>query len=41
MAKKKKASPLLGRWRITWMKQWNQDFVDEEEEQCRHGGEHP
>ena len=32
MAKKKKATPFLGRWRITWMKQWDQDFVDEEEE---------
>jgi hypothetical protein len=32
VAKKKKANPFLGRWRITWMEQWDQDFVDEEEE---------
>ncbi len=25
-------SPLLGRWRITWMEQWSQDFVDAEVE---------
>ncbi len=25
-------SPLLGRWRITWMEQWAQDFVDAEVE---------
>jgi hypothetical protein len=31
MATKAK-SPLLGRWRITWMDQWDQDFVDEETE---------
>ena len=31
MAKKAKPkSPLEGRWRITWMDQWDQDFVDEE-----------
>ena len=29
---KKKENPFLGRWRITWMEQWDQDFVDEEEE---------
>ena len=29
MAKKAKPkSPLAGRWRITWMEQWDQDFVD-------------
>jgi len=28
MAKKAKSkSPLAGRWRITWMEQWDQDFV--------------
>ncbi len=33
MAKKAKSkSPLAGRWRITWMDQWDQDFVDEEVE---------
>src|SRR5262245_9139034 len=33
MAKKRKAkSPLAGRWRITWMEQWDQDFVDAEVE---------
>ena len=33
MAKKGKAkSPLAGRWRITWMEQWDQDFVDAEVE---------
>ena len=31
MAKKTK-SPLAGRWRITWMDQWDQDFVDAEVE---------
>ncbi len=25
-------NPFRGRWRITWMDQWNQDFVDEEVE---------
>jgi hypothetical protein len=25
-------SPLVGRWRITWMEQWSQDFVDAEVE---------
>jgi hypothetical protein len=25
-------NPLEGRWRITWMDQWDQDFVDEEVE---------
>ena len=33
MAKKTKSkSPLLSRWRITWMDQWDQDFVDQETE---------
>src|SRR5205823_2858329 len=33
MAKKSKTpSPLEGRWRITWMEMWDQDFVDEEVE---------
>jgi hypothetical protein len=33
MAKKAKAkSPLAGRWRITWMEQWDQEFVDAEVE---------
>ena len=33
MAKKAKTkSPLQGRWRITWMEQWDQDFVDAEVE---------
>ena len=33
MAKKAKAKcPLIGRWRITWMEQWDQDFVDAEVE---------
>ena len=33
MAKKAKPkSPLEGRWRITWMDQWDQDFVDAEVE---------
>lgn len=31
MAKKSKF-PLEGHWRITWMDQWDQDFVDEEVE---------
>lgn len=31
MAKKTK-NPFLGRWRITWMENWDQDFVDEEEQ---------
>lgn len=31
MAKKAKSkSPFQGHWRITWMEQWDQDFVDEE-----------
>jgi hypothetical protein len=25
-------SPFVGHWRITWMDQWEQDFVDEEVE---------
>jgi len=29
---KKNNNPSLGRWRITWMENWDQDFVDEEEE---------
>src|SRR5262245_21787994 len=33
MAKKVKAqSPLAGHWRITWMEQWDQEFVDAEVE---------
>jgi hypothetical protein len=28
--KKKSSNPFKGRWRITWMEQWDQDFVDEE-----------
>ncbi len=33
MAKKEKSKcPLEGRWRITWMDQWDQDFVDAEVE---------
>ena len=33
MAKNAKPkSPLEGRWRITWMDQWDQDFVDAEVE---------
>ncbi len=33
MARKaKRDSPLAGRWRITWMEQWDQDFVDAEVE---------
>ena len=30
--KSKPESPFTGRWRITWMDQWDQDFVDEEVE---------
>jgi hypothetical protein len=30
--KTKPKSPFTGRWRITWMDQWEQDFVDEEVE---------
>ena len=31
MAKKAKSkNALVCRWRITWMDQWDQDFVDEE-----------
>ena len=29
---KKQSNPFKGRWRITWMEQWDQDFVDEEVE---------
>lgn len=34
MAKKKPKQENMfeGRWRITWMEQWDQDFVDEEVE---------
>jgi hypothetical protein len=33
MAKERKPeSPFFGRWRITWMDQWGQDFVDAEVE---------
>src|SRR5215470_6127617 len=33
MAKKAKPKSLfVGRWRITWMEQWDQDFVDAEVE---------
>ena len=30
--KAKQKNPFEGRWRITWMDQWDQDFVDEEVE---------
>src|SRR5438132_204433 len=32
MAKPKKPSPFTGRWRIVSMEQWEQDFIDEQEE---------
>jgi hypothetical protein len=32
MAKSKAKSPFAGRWRITSMEQWDQDYIDEEEE---------
>jgi len=32
MAKAKPKSPFSGRWRITSMEQWEQDYIDEEEE---------
>lgn len=32
MAKSKQPNPFTGRWRIVSMDQWEQDFVDEEEE---------
>ncbi len=33
MAKPSKPkNPFAGRWRITWMEQWDQDFVDAEDE---------
>src|SRR4051812_36314057 len=32
MAKLKHSNPFTGRWRIVSMEQWDQDFVDEEEE---------
>ena len=32
MAKSKQPNPFTGRWRIVSMEQWDQDFVDEEEE---------
>jgi len=30
--KAKRTNPFEGRWRITWMEQWDQDFVDAEVE---------
>ena len=30
--KAKQKNPFRGRWRITWMDQWDQDYVDEEVE---------
>ena len=30
--RRKRGSGLIGRWRITWMETWNQDYVDEEVE---------
>lgn len=32
MAKSKMANPFVGRWRITHMDEWDQDYVDEEVE---------
>src|ERR1700722_2019299 len=32
MAKSKKESPFVGRWRIVSMSAWDEDFIDEEEE---------
>jgi hypothetical protein len=32
VTKAKPPNPFAGRWRITSMEQWDQDFVDEEEE---------
>ncbi|MGL4462621.1 MAG: hypothetical protein ACRC1K_10730 [Planctomycetia bacterium] len=32
MAKAKSANPFIGRWRITEMDQWDQDYVNEEED---------
>ena len=32
MAKSKPKSPLSGRWRIVSMEQWDEEFIDEEEE---------
>ena len=32
MAKSRPQSPFTGRWRIVSMDQWDQEFVDEEEE---------
>jgi hypothetical protein len=32
VAKSKQPNPFTGRWRIVSMEQWDQDFVDEEEE---------
>ncbi len=29
---RKARTPFVGRWRITWMEQWDQEFVDEEVE---------
>ena len=30
--KSRSSSPFAGRWRITSMEQWDQDYIDEEEE---------
>ena len=32
LSQKKTLNPFKGRWRITWMEQWDQEFVDEEVE---------
>lgn len=34
MPRKQSLIPFQGRWRITWMEQWEQDYVDEEVEGC-------
>ena len=34
---KGKTSPILGRWRITEMEAWDDDFLDEEENSAAHG----
>ena len=31
-SQRKARNPFVGRWRITWMEQWDQEFVDEEVE---------
>jgi hypothetical protein len=31
-SKQKRPNPFQGRWRITWMEQWDQDYVDDEVE---------